>query len=1161
VKDTLPFHQQLRYEREQRGLSQEEVAEKINTAVKTVARWERGESFPRPYYRRRLAELFGKSPEALGLLEKAKVTELPQDQALCEDWGEAPHIVRFYGRNNESATLKQWIESERCQVVAVFGIGGIGKTTLTIMVAQQVKQAFDYVLWRSLQNAPPLKYLLRECILFASNQQCPDLPQGVDDQISLLIHYLRERRCLLILDNMESVMQAGQHAGKYQHGYESYGRFIQRLGEADHQSCLLLTSREKPKEIARLEGKHSSVRSLRVTGMGQTEGRALLQNRGLTGTDAQWTTLVNLYSGNPLALQLISESIQEIFGSDISAFLQGQALAFGDINALLDQQFQRLSMQEREVLYWLAIEREAVALEDLHENIVHPISRETLLEIFTSLARRSLVEKRGPAFTLQPVIMEYVTLHLVKQACKEFYEGVPEVWIHYAFIKALTKDYIRNSQIRLILKPLASELLFTLGKEGIEGRLNTMLSRQRQHHSQQYGYMAGNALNLLLHLGWDLRGADFSHLVIRQAYLQNATLPEVNFNHAHFFASAFTNTFGNILSAAFNPEGDRLIVGTATGEIRVYDVFSGTPLLTCSGHSDGVWSLAYSPDGLLLISSSDDATIRVWDMRTGQCLSILQDHTNRVRSVAFSPDGRLFASGSDDQTIRLWDVTTGRCLKILQGHTNRVWSVAFSPDGHLLASGSTDQTVRIWEMSSGQCLKILQGHTDWVRSVAFRSVGDTIASGSDDASIRLWEVGTGRCLETLHGHSRRVWSIAFSPDGNTLASGSEDQTIRLWDVNTHHCLKVLQGHKQGVRCIAFSPRGQLLASGGDDQTARLWDPGTHHCLKTLQGYTNRIWSVAFSSDGKTLVSGSEDQTIRLWDVNTERCFKILYDQAHGVRSVSFSPDGLTIASGGEDQTIHLWEATNGYLLKTLYGHTNWVRTVAFSADGTTLASGSEDQTIRLWDCNTGHCLMLLQGHSSWVRSVAFSPFGSLLASGSDDTTVRLWELTTGHCLHTLLGHTNRVRAVAFSPDGTVLATGSEDQSVRLWECSTGQSLIHLQGHTSWVRSVAFSPFGSLLASGSDDATIRLWDIANGQCLAILQGHDNRIRSVTFAPDGQTLASSSDDGMIKIWHINTARCLKTLISERPYEHMNITGVQGLTAAQKIALRTLGAIEHL
>ncbi len=1206
MENHLPFHQQLRRERERRSWSQAEVAEKLGVDVKTVNRWENGNRKPLPYYRQLLCQLFGKTPEEFGLFEDIGTEQAtssiiatinpqmpsrqlsdisdglspstsispaenldegvnirtPLDRIPRIDWSEIPHVGSFYGRTRELAELKKWIVDDRCRVVAVLGMGGMGKTTLSAELAEQIKDSFEYVFWRSLQNTPPLDYILQQCIQFISDQQHVDLPKSMDEQIALLIQYLRAHRCLLVLDNAESILQPGERAGRYLEGYENYARLLQRIGEMQHISCLLLTSREKPKEIAHQEGQRSPVRTLHLSGVGYTDGQEILKEKYLFGSDEQWANLVNLYSGNPLALKLVSETIQSIFRGDIARFLGQEEIAFGDINDLLDQQFLRLSMREQEILYWLAIEREVVSLEDIRENLVRPVAKGALLEVLDSLQRRSLIETRGAAqFTLQPVILEYVTNRLIKQAYEEFIEAagtIIRVWTNYALMKAQTKDYVRDSQVRLIFDPLAEQLLDTLGKGGIEQKLRSWLFAQRQMQSQQRSYLAGNALNLLVNLNYNLRGSDFSSLTIRQAYLQNVALPDVNFTNAHFEASVFTNTFGNILSVAFSPSGKLLVTGTASGEIWVYQAVSGSPLLICHGHTDGVWSIAFSSDERMFASGSDDQTVRVWDVNTGQCLKILYGHTNRVRSVSFSPNNKLFASGSEDGTIRFWDANTGESLRTLREHNNRVWSVAFSYDGNMLASGSEDATIRVWDVSTGRCLKILQGHTGGIRSVAFSPDNTILASGGDDQTVRLWNTSTDQCLKILYGHTNRLWSVTFSPDGNIFASGGEDQIIRLWDTHSGHCLKMLQQHTQGVRSIAFSPDSQILASGGEDQTVRFWDANTGYCLKTLQGFTNRIRSIAFAPNGSMLASGGEYQAIHLWNINTGQCLYTLRDYVEPVRSLAFSPDGQTLASGGDDQKIRLWDVSSGRCFIVLQGHINWIWAVAFSPDGRTLASGGEDQVVRLWDVSSGQCLSTLQEHTSWVRSIAFSSDGYTIASGSDDQTIRLWETETGRCLNSLEGHTGRVRSVAFSPDGYTIASGSEDQTIRLWDISTGRCLQILQGHTNWVRSVSYSPDGLSLASGSDDQTIHVWDMSTNH-LRILQGHTNRIRSVIFSSNGQILASGSDDGTIKIWDLREGKCIKTLISERPYEHMNITGVSGLTEAQKTTLKLLGAFE--
>ncbi|MBD1927488.1 pentapeptide repeat-containing protein [Trichocoleus sp. FACHB-90] len=1080
-----------------------------------------------------------------------------------QDWGEAVDVSLFYGRTEELATLEQWIVSDRCRLVALLGMGGIGKTSLSVKLAEQIQNEFDYLIWRSLRNAPPVQDILADFIKFLSNQQETDLPETVDGKVSRLIEYLRSSRCLLVLDNVESILREGDRAGHYREGYEGYGQLLRCLAETPHQSCLALTSREKPKGIASKEGKTLPVRALQLPGLQEVDGQKIFQTKGLSGSEEQCKLLIEHYRGNPLALKIVATSIQELFEGNITQFLEQGTVVFGDIWDLLDQQFERLSALEKQIMYWLAINREWVSLPELREDIVPPVSQRQLLAALESLNERSLIEKIRASFTQQPAVMEYTINRLIEQVCEEITNQKIKLFNSYALIKAQTKDYIREAQLRFIVQPLLDRLTAIFRYENkIRDCLSKILFTLRDNLPIEPGYVGGNLLNLLCQLQTDLSGYDFSNLTVWQAYLRNVNLRHVNFQNADLAKSVFTETFGSILSVAFSPDGKLLATAGDGGEIRLWQVAEMTPIMTFKRHIRWVLSIAFSPDGTTLASSSDDRSVKLWDVRDGNCLKTFQGSTSWVYSIAYSPDGRILAGVSDDRTVKLWDVQTGQVLRTLQGHTGQVMSVAFSPDGKTLASGSNDCTIKLWDVSTGH-LKTLQGHSDLIESIAFSPDGHSIASGSYDCTVKLWDISTGQLLLTLQGHTYFVVSIAFSPDGYSIASSSYDQTVKLWDVSTGRCVRTLQGHASQVWSVAFSPEGKTLASGSGDRTVKLWDAATGQCLRTLRGYTNRVRSLTFDSQGKTLASGSGDCSVRLWDVATGRCIKTLHGNTCFVMSVAYSPDDRTLAVGSE--TIRLWDVSTGQCLKTFQGHTNWVWSVAFDSQGNTLASGSGDRTVRLWDVSTGKCLKIFQGHTNWVWSVALSPIapsqsglGGILASGSGDYTVRLWDIHTGQCWKTLQGHSNGVWSVAFTPDGQILASGSDDYTVKLWDVSTGECLKTLQGHTNGVWSVAFSPDGQILASASDDYTVRLWDVSTGECLKICQGHSDRVWSVIFSPQGNNLASGGHDETIKLWDVETGECIKTFRSERPYEGLNISGVTGLTEAQKDTLKGLGAV---
>jgi hypothetical protein len=281
-----------------------------------------------------------------------------------QDWGEAIDVSRFYGRQGELQTLETWILEDCCRAIGIFGLGGMGKTTLSVKLAQQVQSQFDYVIWRSLQQAPPLELILREILPILAGTEVV-----TDSSITTLMKQLRSKRCLLVLDNVESILQDGNRSGQYQPGYEPYRQLFDRICDEPHQSCLIITGRDKPGGFAVREGKNLPVRSLQLQGLSGADGQQILSAKGLEATKSQSQTLVNYFGGNPLAIKIAATTIQTLFGSNIQAFLAQGRTVFSDLWDLLDRQFDRLSPLQQQIMYWLAINREGVTAAKLQDEI------------------------------------------------------------------------------------------------------------------------------------------------------------------------------------------------------------------------------------------------------------------------------------------------------------------------------------------------------------------------------------------------------------------------------------------------------------------------------------------------------------------------------------------------------------------------------------------------------------------------------------------------------------------------------------------------------------------------------------------------------------------------------------------------------------------------
>jgi predicted NACHT family NTPase len=537
--------------------------------------------------------------------------------------------------------------------------------------------------------------------------------------------------------------------------------------------------------------------------------------------------------------------------------------------------------------------------------------------------------------------------------------------------------------------------------------------------------------------------------------------------------------------------------------------------------------------------------------------SLFRQSFGMLISVEFSPDGSALAIGEVNGTVWLYSISKNKFLMRCQGHTHGIRSLAFSPNGQMLASGSNDCTVRLWEINTGRCTATYQGHTKNIWSVSFNPDGEILSSGSGDHTVKLWKVETGECIATLEGHINGVLSAAFSPDGKLIVSGSEDQTIKLWKVETGECLATLRGHENGITSVAFDLRGQLIASGSRDHTIKLWSSSTTQCIRTLKGHIRQVRSIAFSPDGQILISGSNDQTIKKWHVQSGQCITTFRGHTTWVLTVAFSPDGKNIASASNDQTVRLWDVSTGSCIKTLQGHCNHLQSLEFSPDGNLLATGSTDQLIRLWQISSGQCIRTLKTGNSWIYSLSFSPDGKLLASSSLDPFIYLWQTATGQCIQTLKGHTDSVMLLAFSPDGQILASQDRNKTVKIWHIQTGECLNTYEKINNILLSVDSD--GKIVINDYLHKEIELSQSINAQRLELPnKAQDNKFQLIKNHDEKNLVAIGSSKN-IEIWNIGSEKCIRVLRLPKAYEGMNITGVKGLTEAEKATLKALGAVE--
>lgn len=331
------------------------------------------------------------------------------------DWGEAIDVSQFYGRDSELATLEKWLIDDRDRVIALLGRVGIGKTALAAKIAKQVAPEFQFVIWKSLRNAPRFKSFLAELIVAICDHQTCCLSDNLEQQINSLMNCLRQKRCLLILDRLDQILAPSTLGGQYLDGYQGYGQLLRRIQDQPHQSSVLITSREKPTGLSLKEGKKSLVRSLKLQGLSHDATHNIMLDRGLMGSESTLQEFSDRCEGNPLILKMATATIEALFAGDVARFLSHHSLLYGNIWQLLDQEFQGLSSLEQQIMYYLALEKEQISFTQLTNNIRSKIPYCQIIEALESLQSRSLLEITEIGFRLQPMMLEYLKKKLFER--------------------------------------------------------------------------------------------------------------------------------------------------------------------------------------------------------------------------------------------------------------------------------------------------------------------------------------------------------------------------------------------------------------------------------------------------------------------------------------------------------------------------------------------------------------------------------------------------------------------------------------------------------------------------------------------------------------------------------------------------------------------------
>ncbi|MBE9069001.1 hypothetical protein IQ260_20360 [Leptolyngbya cf. ectocarpi LEGE 11479] len=410
--------------------------------------------------------------QAVGLSNWQEIAELalePRNEESLSfpcliDWGEAPDIEQFYGREQELQQLQTWVNTAK--LITISGLGGTGKTTLAIVLAEQQQTEFEQIIWRS--SNVPLETLLTDVLETPS--------ETVEQGVKQLLKTMQHRR-LIILDAIESHIHLD---------------FLYRISRSRHRSCLLVISRQPlPTQFQTL----NRSQQISLSGFSPDAAVKLLRTCGCRGQLSQLKTLARLYGHNPLALKLVASTIKTVFNGQIAPFLDQETIILPDpIRLLFQQQFKALEPLEKTILFWLAIWQEPISLCRLQTHLLSPDPATTMTSLST-LVQRSLVTQHfladQPSFSLQPMIMTFFINELAAAIAQEILQAHStqdfELLKTHCIVRPGTDDILGDRVLAALQKNYQNQIAQPLSES-----ISTWLQQAKLESSSTVGYLIFN---------------------------------------------------------------------------------------------------------------------------------------------------------------------------------------------------------------------------------------------------------------------------------------------------------------------------------------------------------------------------------------------------------------------------------------------------------------------------------------------------------------------------------------------------------------------------------------------------------------------------------------------------------------------------------------------
>jgi WD40 repeat protein/serine/threonine protein kinase len=466
-----------------------------------------------------------------------------------------------------------------------------------------------------------------------------------------------------------------------------------------------------------------------------------------------------------------------------------------------------------------------------------------------------------------------------------------------------------------------------------------------------------------------------------------------------------------IHSLAFDPTSPRLVTGSATGDVALWEIPSGARIQHLRELGEPVEAVAFSPNGQLVVAASRDGAQQIWHTSSGDLQSQFNARHSKIVAVEFDRTSKLVLAAGIDGSVVVADAVLGMPITVLGGPQNVVWSARFDPSSRRVVGASWDGTARVWDATAP--------YRRWSSPPISDNCGVVTSAAPDrrfmavgcrNLATRVWDTARDELVAELPSvtHVEGDFTSAFpavssAGDRAAIARGN---ALEIYELPGGRLLRSIT-HGASVNAVAFASTGRDVVSGAVDGSLLVTrDNGAQLVLPAASG---GIDAAEFLADDRVVASDAH-RRLRVYDrggallANLELPMRVMSLRIDGARLVT-----VPIYTGKAGPPV-LVDLERYRITAQLEGHVGPVNSARWLATNRIITAGS-DGTARMWDGSTGQLRQIYRGSSRLLADATLSPDGSLVVAGGGDGLLRFWDRTSGRLVWTLQAHKSHLTGI------------------------------------------------------------------------------------------------------------------------------------------------------